>query len=198
MLPSASDFPHYNNTIATAHNITHDNMACKADMFFFLRRSWIVSFKDCGCGWFHFCWHRRRNRATLTCPSPYRTSSTSCTCMVVKTKTGACLVAPNRPWLPKRPGLRCAGLRKRTAHLQKYMHDIVDVCLKDASCDIESLNGHIGSTSLWIIHECFFCLASVCRSLVPNSPWLESSSQGYCVDWTQEKKGDAHVSFSLT
>ena len=36
---------HCNNTIATAHNVTHNNMACMADMLFFLRRSWIVSFK---------------------------------------------------------------------------------------------------------------------------------------------------------
>ena len=27
---------HYNNTIATAHNVTHDNMTCMADMIFFL------------------------------------------------------------------------------------------------------------------------------------------------------------------
>ena len=57
-----------------------------------------------------------------------RTSSTSCTCMVVKTKRcGACLTTQDRLSLSKRPGMRCTGSRKQKLRMCKnvclmYMH----------------------------------------------------------------------------
>ena len=63
------------------------------------------------------------------------TSPPSCTCMVVETK-GLCWARPttqDRPSLSKRPGLRCAELRKKAAHLHKYLHDLVDFCSSQAA-----------------------------------------------------------------
>ena len=45
----------------------------------------------------------------------HRTSPPSCTCMVVETKgCRACPAAQDRPSLSKRPGMRCAGSRKKS------------------------------------------------------------------------------------
>ena len=61
----------------------------------------------------------RRSRVLLL----RRTSPPSCTCMVVKTKTcWACPAAQDRPLLSKRPEVRCAESRTKTAHLQIYIY----------------------------------------------------------------------------
>ena len=74
-----------------------------------------------------------------------RTSSTSCTCMVVKTKgCGACHSAHDRPSLSTRPGMRCAGSRnKNCAFANTYASFICTYAHTHRSCTSANKTHHM-------------------------------------------------------